>query len=70
MATGRDDSAERPKFTKARCDRDINELLLSGQAQTASEAANQFLDAHLSELAEWIASLTDEESANDEVVRL
>jgi hypothetical protein len=70
MAFGRDDSAERLKFTAATCDREINELLLSGQAQTMSEAENQFLDAHLSELAEWLDSLTDEQAASDEVVRL
>ena len=70
MATGRADSIERPKLTAANCDREINELLLSGQAQTMFEAENQYLDSHLSELAEWIGSLTDEEAANDEVVRL
>jgi hypothetical protein len=70
MAIGRGGSTERPKFTAAICDREINELHLSGQAQTVSEAENQFLDAHLSKLAEWIGSLTGEEANNDEVVRL
>jgi hypothetical protein len=70
MEFGGDDSLERPRFTKARCDREINELLLSGTAQAVSEAENQFLDTHLYELAEWVGGLTDEEADNDEVVRL
>jgi hypothetical protein len=70
MSACRADTTPRPKLTAAMCEHQINELLLSGQAQTMHEAENRFLDAHLPELVELIDSLTDEKAADHEVVRL
>jgi hypothetical protein len=49
---------------------EIDRLLLNGSAKTAHEAEEQFLDAHLSEIAELAASLTDEEFVAHEAVKL
>jgi hypothetical protein len=49
---------------------EIDRLLLSGRAQTASEAEEQFLDAHLREIAQLAVSLTDEEFVAHEAVKL
>lgn len=48
----------------------IDELLLSGKAQTAWEAEEQFLDAHLNEIAQLAALLTDEDLVRHEAFKL
>jgi hypothetical protein len=48
----------------------IDELLLSGRARTASEAEAMFLDAHLADLARLATELDDESFARHEAVRL
>ncbi|MDB5174885.1 MAG: hypothetical protein JWN51_3658 [Phycisphaerales bacterium] len=49
---------------------EIDRLLLNGSAQTANEAEEQFLNAHLSDIAELAVSLTDEEFVAHEAVKL
>ena len=70
MAFGRPDVLQQQRFTSEQCDQEINELLLSGQAKTASEAENLFLDSRLPELARLVAWLTDDEAPDHEVVKL
>lgn len=48
----------------------IDELLLSGKAQTAYEAEEMFLDAHLEELAQLALDLDEESFKNHEAVKL
>jgi hypothetical protein len=49
---------------------EIDGLLLSGRAATASEAENMFLDAHLDDLTRLIVELSDEEFKNHEAIKL
>jgi len=49
---------------------EIERLLLSGEAATAHEAEEQFLDEHLDEITYLIATLIDEELVRHEAVRL
>ena len=49
---------------------EIDELLLSGRARTASEAEAMFLDAHLSDLARLAAELDDDSFSRHEAVKL
>ncbi len=48
----------------------IDELLLTGQAQTASEAEAMFLDAHLSDIVQLAAELDDDAFARHEAIKL
>ncbi len=48
----------------------IDELLLSGKATTAHEAEEQFLDAHLVELARLALELDEESFKRHEAVKL
>lgn len=48
----------------------IDELLLSGKAQTAFEAEEMFLDAHLTELARLALVLDEESFREHEAVKL
>jgi hypothetical protein len=48
----------------------IDDLLLSGQAKTASEAEEMFLDAHLLEIARLAIELSDHDFERHEAVRV
>lgn len=48
----------------------IDELLLSGQAQTAAEAEAMFLDDHLDDIVRLATELDDETFARHEAVKL
>lgn len=48
----------------------IDALLLSGKAQTAYEAEEMFLDAHLHDFARLALELDDEAFKNHEAVKL
>lgn len=48
----------------------ITELLLTGKAQTVSEAESMFLDDHLDQIAQLAATLDDEQIASHEAVKL
>ena len=48
----------------------IDELLLSGQAITASEAEEMFLDSHLTEIASLVVLLDDREFESHEAIKL
>ncbi len=48
----------------------IDELLLSGQARSASEAEAMFLDAHLADIARLAVELDDESFGRHEAVKL
>jgi hypothetical protein len=49
---------------------EIDDLLLSGRAQTASEAEEMFLDAHLADIAQLALELDDESFVRHEAVKL
>ena len=49
---------------------EIDQLLLTGKAATASEAESMFLDAHLEDLARLAVELDEESFANHEAVKL
>jgi len=49
---------------------EIDELLLSGRAETMAEAEGLYLDAHLKEIAELAEWLPEEEFRRHELVRL
>ncbi|HZL35479.1 MAG TPA: hypothetical protein VFC78_09230 [Tepidisphaeraceae bacterium] len=49
---------------------EIDELLLGGQALTASEAEEMFLDAHLPDLARLAVELDDKAFERHEAVKL
>jgi hypothetical protein len=49
---------------------EIDGLLLSGKAQTMWEAENQFLDAHLTQLAQLAMELNESELREHEAVKL
>jgi hypothetical protein len=48
----------------------IDELLLSGRAQTAWEAEEMFLDAHLADIVQLASQLGGEEFEQHEAVKL
>lgn len=48
----------------------IDELLLSGQALTASQAEEMFLDAHLPDLARLVIELDDLTFVRHEAIKL
>jgi hypothetical protein len=48
----------------------VDNLLLTGRAQTASEAEEIFLDEHLPELAQLVRALTGEELERHEAIKL
>jgi hypothetical protein len=50
--------------------RQIDDLLLTGHARTASEAEQMFLDAHLPELVQLVRDLSDDELARHEAIKL
>jgi hypothetical protein len=49
---------------------EIDELLISGRAETMAEAEGLYLDAHLKEIAELAERLPEEEFRCHELVRL
>jgi hypothetical protein len=49
---------------------EIDELLLSGAAKTASEAEEMYLDEHLPDLARLIVELDDESFGAHEAIKL
>ena len=49
---------------------EIDELLLSGRATTMAEAEQQYLDAHLPDIAALAEQLSEEKFARHELVRL
>lgn len=48
----------------------VDELLLSGQAETASEAEEMFLDAHLPDIAQLVLELDDNAFIHHEAIKL
>ena len=48
----------------------VDELLLSGQAKTASEAEEMFLDAHLPDIARLVNALDDKAFIHHEAIKL
>ena len=50
--------------------REIDDLLLSGRAKTASEAEEMFLDSHLPDLARLAIDLDDHTFERHEAIRL
>jgi hypothetical protein len=59
-----------PPLSSAQVQEDIGQRLLCGAAQTMAEAENQFLDAHLPEIARLAMDLTEEAFRRHEAVRL
>ena len=57
-------------LTSDEVNRQIDDLLLSGQARTASQAEEMFLDAHLPELVQLVRELNDDELARHEAIKL
>ena len=51
-------------------EREIDELLISGRANTAAEAENMVLDGHLPEILKLAESLSNEDFGRHELVRL
>ena len=49
---------------------EIDQLLLNGQAQTASGAEAMWLDAHLDELLRLVGELDDEQCQRHEAIKL
>jgi hypothetical protein len=48
----------------------VDDLLLSGRARTASEAEEMFLDAHLPDIAQLVSELDDQAFQRHEAVKL
>ena len=63
-------SPTNPQPWRPDVNRGIDELLLSGKAQTMWDAESQFLDAHLSQLAQLAVKLTEAELREHEAVKL
>jgi hypothetical protein len=57
-------------FSSEQVQAEIDELLLSGAAQTMTEAESRFLDAHLPQIARMAMDLTEEEFCRHDAVRL
>jgi hypothetical protein len=57
-------------FTSESVNTQVDELLLSGQAKTASEAEEMFLDAHLPAIAQLVLELDDQAFQRHEAVKL
>jgi len=57
-------------LTSAEVNRQIDDLLLTGKAQTASQAEEMFLDDHLPDLVRLVQELNDEELARHEAIKL
>ena len=57
-------------LTSAEVNRQIDDLLLTGTAQTASQAEEMFLDDHLPDLVRLVQELNDEELARHEAIKL
>lgn len=49
---------------------EVDDLLLRGEAATASEAEEIFLDAHLSDLTRLVTELNDEAFERHEAIKL
>lgn len=49
---------------------EIDQILLRGEADTASQAESQFLDAHLPQIAHLTAILNDAQFIEHEAVKL
>jgi hypothetical protein len=64
------DISLRETFSPERLNAEIENLLLSGAAQTASDAENQYLDSHLEQLTRFVTELGNDEILDHEVVRL
>ena len=57
-------------LTSDEVNRQIDDLLLTGTAQTASQAEEMFLDAHLPELIQLVRELGDEDLGAHEGIKL
>ena len=57
-------------LTSESVDAQVDQLLLSGQARTASEAEEMFLDAHLPDIAQLVLELDDVSFQQHEAVKL
>jgi hypothetical protein len=60
----------RPILPSASVHSDIDELLLRGEANSASEAENIYLDAHLVDLAQLVIELDDDAFTEHEAIKL
>ena len=58
------------KLTSESVNAEIDDLLLSGRAKTASEAEELFLDNHLADLTALVAELEDEAFERHEGIKL
>ena len=54
----------------AQVDREIDQMLLDGTAQSASDAEEKFLDAHLHDIAQLATYLPDDEFRNHPAIKL
>jgi hypothetical protein len=70
LSNERTANAAKERLTAERMRAEVEELLLSGAAQSASEAEHQFLDAHLDEITDLIGELSEEEIRDNEIVQL
>ena len=61
---------QRQLLSAEQVDREIDQMLLDGVAQTASEAEERFLDAHLEDIARLVTDLPDEKCRNHPAVKL
>ena len=60
----------RPLLDSKTVHAEVDKLLLSGAAQTASEAESMYLDDHLTDLARLALELDEESFKNHEAVKL
>jgi hypothetical protein len=59
-----------PPLASADVQSQIDDLLLSGASQSMGDAESQFLDSHLSEIAQLVSTLSDDNFSSHEAVRL
>jgi len=63
-------AAKKELLTSDDVNRAIDELLLSGRAQTMSEAENLFLDEHLDEISRLVTELDEQSFRDHEAIKL
>lgn len=59
-----------PTFPSSDVQREIDELLLSGASQEMGEAEDRFLDGHLAQIVDLVTTLSDQDFAEHEAVKL
>ena len=60
----------KPLLTTESVNAQVDELLLSGRANTASQAEEMFLDAHLPDITQLVLELDDNAFQRHEAVKL